>query len=237
MSLDALPAHSGDADDLARLLARALFSGHWQPGQAFPRELDIARHFAISRNQVRNALARLTAAGLLERTAGRGSVVRTLDEWHLLDPIVSDWMSGLTRLDPALIREVYAFRLSSEPLVAALAARAATPSDIARLAQALDGMKQSARQARERHAEFDVQFHDAIYSASHNLVWRQMGHLLRPSIMALVQGSQQRLETLTDSLDRHERLFEAIKAGEPDAASQAARQVLQRTAQDLGLCE
>ncbi|WP_447556016.1 FadR/GntR family transcriptional regulator [Vreelandella sp. EE22] len=237
MSLDVLPEHIGDADDLARLLARALLSGQWQPGEVFSKELDIAQHFAISRNQVRNALAKLTAAGLLERTAGRGSVVRAISDWHLMDPIVSEWMTGLTRLDPQLIRSIYAFRLSAEPVVASLAARAASADDIARLTQAFEGMQQSASKDRARHAEFDVLFHDAIYKASHNLVWRQMGHVLRPCIMALVQGSQDRLETLDDSLKRHARLLEAIKAGNSEAASRAARQVLLRTAQDLGIAD
>ncbi|WNL41023.1 FCD domain-containing protein [Halomonas sp. PAMB 3264] len=235
MSLDALPEHLGDAGDLARLLARALLSGQWPPGAAFPKELDIAKHFAISRNQVRTALARLTAAGLLERTAGRGSVVRAIDEWHLMDPAVSSWMTGLNRLDPQLIQAIYAFRLSAEPVVAALAAQKAGPEDIHRLSQAFKGMQQSAQQDRAAHAEFDVQFHDAIYNASHNLVWRQMGHLLRPSIMALVEGSQNQLLTLDDSLTRHARLLEAIETGDAHAASAAARQVLQRTAKDLGL--
>ncbi|MCB8890206.1 FadR/GntR family transcriptional regulator [Vreelandella malpeensis] len=233
MSLDALPAHTGNADELARLLARALLSGRWRPGETFPKELDLARHFAVSRNQVRNALARLTAAGLLERTAGRGTVVRALSEWHLLDPTISEWMTGLTRLDPALIRAIYAFRLSAEPAVAALAARTARPEDLECLRQAYDGMAESAEQDRQRHAEFDVRFHDAIYQASDNLVWRQVGHLLRPCIMALVQDSQSRLDTLADSLTRHRRLMDAIIQGDEQAASHAAREVLLRTARDL----
>ncbi|BBI62632.1 hypothetical protein HSBAA_39380 [Vreelandella sulfidaeris] len=101
MTLDALPPHQGGAEHLARLLAQALLAGHWQPGDTFPRELDISRHFAVSRNQVRNALTSLTAAGLLERTAGRGTLVREIGDWHLLDPLMSEWMTGLVNLDPS----------------------------------------------------------------------------------------------------------------------------------------
>lgn len=110
MTLDTLPPHQGGAEYLARLLAQALLAGRWQPGDRFPRELDISRHFAVSRNQVRNALASLTAAGLLERTAGRGTLVRQIDDWHLLDPLMSEWMTGLVNLDPQLVRAIYAFR-------------------------------------------------------------------------------------------------------------------------------
>ncbi len=104
MSLETLGPHEGDAEALARRLARALLGGRWQPGDAFPKELDIAAHCAVSRNLVRNALASLTAAGLLERTAGRGTRVREVGDWHLLDPQMSDWLVGLEAPQPQLVR-------------------------------------------------------------------------------------------------------------------------------------
>ena len=89
--------------------------------------------------------------------------------------------------------------------------------------------------ARDEHAEYDVAFHDATYRASHNLVWRQMGHLLRPSIMALIHGSQHRTDTLDDSLARHRQVLDAIRHRDASAAETAAREVLRRTAIDLGI--
>lgn len=237
MTLDTLPPHQGGAESLARLLAQALLAGHWQPGDIFPRELDIAKHFAVSRNQVRNALASLTAAGLIARTAGRGTLVREMGDWHLLDPLMSQWMSGLVNLDPQLVRAIYAFRFSAEPVVASLAAQAAQAQDLERLEQAFIGMANTAGsvESRAEHAEYDVAFHDATYHASHNLVWRQMGHLLRPSIMALVHRSQHRTDTLDDSLARHRQVLDAIRDRNANAAENAAREVLRRTATDLGI--
>ncbi|TVP44865.1 MAG: FadR family transcriptional regulator [Halomonas sp.] len=237
MTLDALPPHQGGAGNLARLLARALLAGHWQPGDIFPRELDIGKHFAVSRNQVRNALTSLTAAGLLERTAGRGTQVREMSDWHLLDPLMSEWMTGLVNLDPQLVRAIYAFRFSAEPVVAGLAAQAAEAEDLERLESAFHGMVQTAGSvdARAEHAEYDVAFHDATYQASHNLVWRQMGHLLRPSIMALIHRSQHQTDTLDDSIARHRQVLDAIRNRDALAAETAAREVLRRTAIDLGI--
>ncbi|MDI5934635.1 FadR/GntR family transcriptional regulator [Halomonas kalidii] len=243
MTLDGLPRHHGGADDLARLLARALLAGHWQPGDAFPRELDLCDHFAVSRNQVRNALASLTATGLIERTAGRGTRVRQIGDWHLLDPLISEWMTGIDSLEPQLIREIFAFRYAAEPVVAELAAEAADSQDLARIETAWRGMCRTADDpdARLPHAEYDVAFHDAIYQASHNLVWRQMGHLLRPSIIALIKSSQERAhdhhEGLDDSLARHGQVLEAIRRRHPGGAAHAARAVLQRTAIDLGIVD
>lgn len=90
-------------------------------------------------------------------------------------------------------------------------------------------------EARAEHAEYDVAFHDATYRASHNLVWRQMGHLLRPSIMALIHRSQHRTDTLDDSLARHRQVLDAIRSRDANSAEIAAREVLRRTAIDLGI--
>ncbi|WP_111413957.1 FadR/GntR family transcriptional regulator [Billgrantia lactosivorans] len=241
MTLASLPRHQGGADGLARLLGQALLAGRWRPGETFPRERDLCEHFAVSRNQVRNALATLVALGLIERTAGRGSVVCEIDEWHLLDPLVSAWMSDIETPDAQLLREIFAFRHSAEPAVARLAAQAAEAEDLERLEVAYRGMRRTAGrpEASAQHAEHDVAFHTAIYRASHNLVWRQMGHLLRPSIVALIQRSQAHLQPhpdgLEDSLVRHGRLLEAIRGRDADAAEAAAADVLRRTAVDLGI--
>lgn len=230
-----LPAGNG-APALAAVLARAILSGQLPAGNDFPREKDLCERFAVSRNRVRNALASLAATGLVERTAGRGSRVREVTDWHLLDPLMSDWLAGLERPDPRLIREIYAFRLSAEPQVAELAALAADGRDLARLEAAFAGMRDTAgTDLHQQHAEHDVAFHDGVYQASHNLVWRQMGHLLRPSIIALIQHSQQRADSLDDSLERHRRVMEAIRLRQPETARRAARAVLELTATDLGL--
>ncbi|NIC06728.1 FadR/GntR family transcriptional regulator [Billgrantia bachuensis] len=241
MTLASLPRHQGGADGLARLLGQALLAGYWHPGETFPRERDLCEHFEVSRNQVRSALATLVALGLIERTAGRGSLVCEIGEWHLLDPLVSAWMADIEAPDPQLLREIFAFRYSAEPAVARLAARAAEAEDLERLEAAYQGMQRTAGRPEEsaQHAEHDVAFHEAVYRASHNLVWRQMGHLLKPSIVALIQRSQAPLQPqrdgLGDSLARHGRLLEAIRHRDADAAEAAATDVLRRTAVDLGI--
>ncbi|WP_242457966.1 FCD domain-containing protein [Halomonas sp. YLGW01] len=231
------PDEAGGANALATVLAHAILSGQWASGETFPRELDLCQHFAASRNRVRNALAALSGCGLIERTAGRGTVVRDIVDWHLLDPQMSEWMAGLESPHPQLVREVFAFRLSAEPFVSELAALAATAQDLARIETAFDGMCESADDParREEHADYDVAFHDAIYRASHNLVWRQMGLLLRPSIVALIQHSHHQADSLDDSLARHRRVLEAIRLRQPDAAREATERVLARTAADLGV--
>ncbi|NWN83027.1 MAG: FadR family transcriptional regulator [Halomonas sp.] len=237
--LSDIPSSSGSegAKALATTLAHAILAGKWASGDTFPRELDLCQHFSISRNRVRNALADLSSRGLIERVAGRGTVVCDIENWHLLDPRMSEWMAGLDSPHPQLVREIFTFRLSVEPFVSELAALAADAQDLARIESAFDDMRDSAADParREEHANHDVAFHEAIYQASHNLVWRQMGLLLRPSIVALIHYSQHNAPSLNDSLDRHYRVFEAIRLRQPEAAREATERVLARTADDLNI--
>ncbi|MBY5930298.1 MULTISPECIES: FadR/GntR family transcriptional regulator [Halomonas] len=231
---------TGGASALAEVLAQAILSGRWQPGDDFPRELDLCHHFDASRNRVRNALAELVSAGLIERVAGRGTLVRDVIDWHLLDPQMSRWMASLEAPHPELIAAVFSFRLAAEPYISELAALHATGEDLARIERAFEGMLSTADlpHLRLTHAEYDVAFHDAIYRASHNLVWRQLGLLLRPCIVALIQRSQDQAtgqaEGLSDSLERHRQLLEAIRLRQPAQARQATESLLERTARDLG---
>ncbi len=230
-------AANADAGTLATVLAHTILSGQWACGDIIPRELDLCQHFAASRNRVRNALATLSACGLIERTAGRGTLVRDISEWHLLDPNMSSWLSGLETPHPRLVHEVFAFRLAAEPYVSELAALSATARDLAQIESAFNGMCDTAHDPDQRsaHIDYDIAFHDAIYCASHNLVWRQMGILLRPSIVALIQRSHHRADRLDDSLARHRRVLEAIRMRQPEAARDATEHVLARTASDLEL--
>ncbi|QEM80521.1 FadR/GntR family transcriptional regulator [Halomonas binhaiensis] len=230
-----VPAQECSASALAEVLAQAILSGHWQPGDTFPREIDLCAHFSASRNKVRNALAELSTAGLIERVAGRGTLVKDIIDWHLLAPQMSAWMTGLDSPHPSLMKAVFTFRLSAEPYISELAALNATAEDLARIEAAFIGMRDSAgvENLRQKHIEHDVAFHDAIYRASHHLVWRQMGLLLKPSIVALIQSAQHHTQDLSDSLERHQQLLEAIRLRQPAQARHATECLLERTAMDL----
>ncbi len=87
------------------------------------------------------------------------------------------------------------------------------------------------------HNDYDVAFHEAIFAASHNLVWAQISHVLKPAIALLVEKSNHSADELNDSMERHRRVMEAIRLRQPQRAAQAALAVLERTGRDLGLEE
>ncbi|HEU4807613.1 MAG TPA: GntR family transcriptional regulator [Homoserinimonas sp.] len=73
-----IPLHS----QLASLLRASVDDGSLPPGSKVPTEVELQGKFGVSRSVVRQALAALSAEGLILRGRGRGSVVAPLHEHH-----------------------------------------------------------------------------------------------------------------------------------------------------------
>lgn len=226
--------------DIAEHLAEAIFSGHYGPGDFVPKELDLCEHYGVSRSTVRSALQTLVSAGMITRISGQGSRVTELPQWHLLNPRVSDWMARFARPNPRFQRDIFAFRVAVEPFMARLAADNAAAADLLAIETAYHGMLAALEQPDKQYQgisydDYDVTFHEAIFAATHNVLWLQISHVLKPAIALLVETSNQSADELNDSMERHRRLMDAIRLRQPDEAETAALSVLERTGRDLGM--
>ncbi|MDT0500730.1 MULTISPECIES: FCD domain-containing protein [unclassified Halomonas] len=225
--------------DIAEDLASGIFAGDYLPGSFLPREVDLCGTYGVSRSTVRSALQQLVSGGMVVRISGQGTRVCELTDWHLLDPRVSDWMARFAQPNPRIQRDIFAFRVAVEPFMARLAAENATAADLLAIETAWHNMisalnSPDRRWAGRSHDEHDVAFHEAIFAATHNLLWSQLSHMLKPAIGLLVETSNHSAAELGDSMERHRLLMEAIRLRQPEQAEQAALSVLERTGLDLG---
>lgn len=65
--------------EIAQILREELAGEVYSLGGLFPKELDLCERFGVSRFTVRNAMAELEAAGLVERRKAIGTIVRALE--------------------------------------------------------------------------------------------------------------------------------------------------------------
>ncbi|HEY8476277.1 MAG TPA: GntR family transcriptional regulator, partial [Chloroflexota bacterium] len=192
------------ADAVYLALREAIVTGQLRPGDRLAEE-QLARRFGVSRTPVREAILRLEAEHFARRLPRRGLVVRPILEKEVL--------------------EVYAVRAVLDGLAAALAAKEASPPDVARLRWINQQLAEAAeRQEFRAMAALNIQFHEAICEAAHN------GMLLH--FVRQIHDWVRRFESTTlahpgraeAAIAEHERLLQAIEAGDAELAERLARE-------------
>ncbi len=223
-------------------LAKRLFSGAVCPDDFLPKETELSTEFGVSRSTIRSALETLSSLGVIKRISGLGTRVEAYSNWNILSPQVSGWIAQYANDSLPFTREIFIFRAATEPYMATEAARHANAHDLLLIENAWKGMFEASKSKdmtwRGKHfQQYDSEFHEAVYGASHNLVWIQVARSIRPAVIYLIKKTTENTDELTDSLERHRQLMEAIRLRQVDRAREAALSIIERTGFDLKLPE
>lgn len=105
-----------------------------------------------------------------------------------------------------------------EPAIAALAARHATPEDIAEMESLYNLMEYHILHGQD-YLDEDMKFHRTIARASGNLVAPQLAPIITASVEVFTEGTHRAL--LQETLDTHKAVLEAIKCGDSTWARDA----------------
>ncbi len=184
------------------------------PGDALPAERELAEHFHVSRNVLRQAFGILEERGLLHSIRGSGRYLREA-------PGTATALGARDRVELASIADVLEARTLLEVAVAGLACERRTSGEGADLI----------RQAGHLEAwEDNLAFHCAIASATHNFMFER---LVREQ--AQLAGDLQQRKRYDDpgELQRmrseHQGIAAAITAREGELAQTLMREHLIRT--------
>src|SRR6202789_202813 len=150
--------------ELVNRLGREIVSGRFNASDSIPNEGAMSSELRISRTAVREAIKMLTAKGLVSSRPRRGTEVRPVSDWNLLDSDVLRWLR-MTPPNREIVIELLELRLGFEPEAAALAARRADSDRLHRIEEAYAFMRESAK-GRYDPVEADCRFHEAIIAAT-----------------------------------------------------------------------
>jgi GntR family transcriptional regulator, galactonate operon transcriptional repressor len=151
-------------------LVDRIVGGQFQAGDPLPNELALCANYGASRTVIREALQSAETMHLVRAQQGQGTIVRPLEDWDLLSPLV---LAATVRHDAelAILEDLIDMRRALEAQMAAQAAVRATDQQLADISACYDRLVEDADNPA-RHLQTDLEFHDAIMRASGNRLGR-----------------------------------------------------------------
>ena len=206
---------------------RRISSDEWPVGTRLPNETDLSAQFSVSRSVIREALVRLRADGLVTSKPHTGSFVTGHPNSMVLERARTFSISDIQRC--------FEFRTGVEGEAAYLSALRQSQAKIAKIKASLDSMRAWREGTADSDgAEEDVAFHMAVAAATENNYFtsamESMSMVIRMGISignTLVQYSGGRKSSA--AYDEHCRVFEAIVAGDAEAARTLMRNHVENT--------
>ena len=211
-------------EDVFEQIVDEVLSGEMQPGEALPSERRLAEVLGVSRPAIREALKRLTAAGLIEVRQGDSTTVRDFRRHAGLD-LLPRLLIRAGELDLAVVRSILETRLHNGPKVAELAAQRRDPGLAGLLDEALRALAGEDDPVEQQRRA--LTFWDHIVDGADSIAFRLMYNTLRatyepalPALAVVMSGEVGRPQA-------YRELADAITAGDPARASQAAHDLLE----------
>ncbi|MCW1428966.1 FadR family transcriptional regulator [Novosphingobium sp. JCM 18896] len=204
---------------IAHKLGTAILSGQYAPGDVLSGEVAFAEELKVSRSAYREAIQVLTAKGLVASRPKAGTRVLPRDRWNLLDPEVLAWAFA-GEPDVEFVRDLFELRAIIEPAAARLAAQRRDKADLKVMKDALAGMRRHTLTTDAGRAA-DRDFHNAILQATRNHALVVLSASIGAAVHWTTQFKQRSRELPRNPIPDHVRVYDAIAAGEAEAAAEA----------------
>lgn len=208
---------------LDRLMAR-IQAGEFAPGEPLPSERDLMDAYGVGRPSVREALQQLERSGIVSINHGERARV-LLPTAQAMVGQMTDAARYLLSVEPRTLDHLKEARVLLEAGVARLAAERADAAGLALLRQRLEEHRQA---SLDDFLDCDIAFHRQIAVMSCNPVFpaavEAMLAWLGAYYHTLVRAPG--AEQLT--LQEHQRIYDAIAAGQADEAARAMSDHLNR---------
>ncbi|HEJ7884301.1 TPA: FadR family transcriptional regulator [Serratia liquefaciens] len=200
-------------------LKEGISNGTFPVGEKLPSENLLAEAFGVSRVPVREALGILEVSGIISSRQGGGHRVEQHSLLSKYQPLV------LEIADPDEVEALLEMREVIEQQAACMAAERHTEQELRAIELALNDFKRcTLDEGLIGHRE-DYLFHRAIMQASHNPFFVQildnMHELYLGVLVYSLSKNLGRQDERQRVIDEHQRVFMAIKARAPAAATAA----------------
>lgn len=193
---------SSVTDEVVKQIICLIKEGKMKPGDKLPNELELMRNLNVGRSTIREAKRVLMSKQLLESHQGRGTFIRELEFDEILDQDVLDVLF----MNDNILEPLYETREILETETAVLAAIRAEDTDIRKMEEALQRMKESENENQLYERGF--KFHMSIAKASRNPILMQIYFITLKSL----RNNQRFIYEIVipDEIAIHSQILDAI---------------------------
>ncbi len=182
---------------------------NFSPGDAIPKEIELAEAMGVSRTAIREAIARFKTLGIIESRKNRGMILTR-----------PDILNNMQRLmDPQLLhgdtmKEIFEMRLVIEIGLADILFPRKTEAGLIKLEQIVE--KEEKTDSKIERLKCDVEFHSMLYEISQNETIQRFQKMLLPIFDYMNNELHIQGQVLNEGYASHRVLLEVLKNGDPE---------------------
>jgi len=181
----------------------------FQPGDALPKETELAQAMGVSRTALREALSRFRTLGIIESRKNRGMVITEPDLLSNMQRVIDSRL-----LNGETIREIFELRLVLEIGIADLLFANKTKANLHLLEQVV--VKEENTTDAHELLKIDVEFHSTLYKISGNHTIMRFQNMLLPIFDYVDHDLHVKSQHITDKYVSHRVLLNTLKNGSPE---------------------
>lgn len=210
-------------DEVFEQIVAEVVDGERKPGDSLPSERQLAEVLGVSRPTVREAIQRMTQAGLVEVRQGDGTTVRDFRRHAGLD-LLASLLLRRGELDLAAARSILEARLHIGPKIAALAAERAGAGLAGALRDAVADLAAEPDPAAQQRSA--LAFWELLVDGADSIAFRLMFNSLRAAYEPVLDALAAVMAAEVSRVDAYRAVAEAVIAAEPETARRAAEDLL-----------
>ena len=196
--------------DKVEINLRNFFSNeNLKPGDAIPKEVELAKAMGVSRTAIREALTRLKLLGLIDSRKNRGMIITRPDVLSNIKRVLDPQL-----LDGDTMKEIFELRLVLEIGIADILFIKKNDAKLLRLEEIVE--REERTKNKVERVKIDVEFHSMLYEMSENTTILQFQKMLLPVFDYVNNGLHVRSQVRTKDYASHRVLLGVLQNGTPE---------------------
>ncbi|HRE52897.1 MAG TPA: FCD domain-containing protein [Flavitalea sp.] len=181
-----------------------------QPGDALPKEIEIAAAMGVSRTALREALSRFKTLGIIEARKNRGMIIKSPDVFNNMERILNPNL-----LDKNTMQEIFEMRLVLEMGLGEILFLRKNNANLLKLEAIVE--KEEKTTDENEKTQLDIEFHSMLYKISGNKTILRFQKLLLPLFKyAMDKRAHLKRHLTTPENASHRALLTTLKKGTPE---------------------